>query len=129
MAVRKKSAADGSVIVCANLLQDQIFRLPDGRQVTLKGIKSTHLVDPDGHPALGQYGRTTLPAADWEALLRLYGNMEIFARGLVFAQTDTASADDEAADRAELRNGLEPVDVETDSRLKSVPADAPGRGA
>lgn len=125
--VKKKT---GTVIVCANLLQDQMFRLPGGRTVTLKGVKSSHLVDPDGHPALGQYGRTSLREDDWNTLIKLYGTMEIFTRGLVFAQADTASADDEAADRSELRNGLEPVDVEKDARIKSSPADKqPGQAA
>jgi len=118
------------VIVCANLLQDQMFRLPGGRTVTLKGVKSSHLVDPDGKPALGQYGRTSMTAEDWEELVRAYGRMAIFTRGLVFAQADAASADDAAADRAELRNGLEPVDVEKDARIKSRPAGKqPGKAA
>ena len=37
--------------------------------------------------------------------------MEIFKSGLIFAQARKADAVDEADERAELRNGLEPVDV------------------
>ena len=121
MATAKKKTA--TVVVCANLLQDQMFRLPDGRVITLKGVKSSHLMDPDGKPLLGQYGRTVLRTDDWDALVKRYGSMGIFQKGLVFAEPDAASADDAAADRSELRNGLEPVNVDTDAKLASSPAD------
>lgn len=92
-------------------------------------MKVSSLVGVDGRPLGSQYGRTVLPVEDWEALKQQYGRLRIFERGLVFEERDEASATDAVADRADLRNGLEPVDVENDPAVQSTPADTTGVGA
>lgn len=53
--------------------------------------------------------------------------MEIFRNGLIFAQARKADALDAANERAELRHGLEPVDVESDGNgAKTTPFDGTG---
>jgi hypothetical protein len=128
MATAKKKSST-TVVVCFNSFHDRMFRLAGGRTVTLHGVKVSSLVGVDGRPLGSQYGRTVLPVEDWEALKQQYGRLCIFERGLVFEERDEASSADAAADRADLRNGLEPVNVETDPSVKSTPADTTGAGA
>lgn len=128
MATAKKKSST-TVVVCFNSFHDRIFRLNDGRKITLHGVKVSSLVGVDGRPLGSQYGRTVLPVEDWEALKQQYGRLRIFERGLVFEERDEASATDAVADRADLRNGLEPVDVENDPAVQSTPADTTGVGA
>ena len=61
---------------------------------------------------VGAFGLTRVNADDWAYIEKTYGpHMEIFKSGLIFAQARKADAVDEADERAELRHGLEPVDV------------------
>lgn len=128
MATAKKKSST-TVVVCFNSFHDRMFRLASGRTVTLHGVKMSSLVDVDGRPLGSQYGRTVLSVEDWEALKQQYGRLRIFERGLVFEERDEASAADAVADRADLRNGLEPVNVNADPSVKSTPADTAGAGA
>lgn len=128
MATAKKKSST-TVVVCFNSFHDRIFRLTNGRTVTLHGVKASSLVGVDGRPLASQYGRTNLPVEVWEELKKMYGRLRIFERGLIFEERDEASAADAAADRADLRNGLEPVNVATDPSVQSTPADTTGAGA
>lgn len=128
MATAKKKSST-TVVVGFNSFHDRIFRLNNGRKITLHGVKVSSLVGVDGRPLGSQYGRTVLSVEDWEALKQQYGRLRIFGRGLVFEERDEASAADAAADRADLRNGLEQVDVNADTSVKSTPADTTGAGA
>ena len=128
MATAKKKSST-TVVVCFNSFHDRIFRLSSGRKITLHGVKVSSLVGVDGRPLAPQYGRTVLPVEDWEALKMQYGRLRIFELGMVFEERDEASSADAAADRADLRNGLEPVNVATDPSVQSKPADTTGTGA
>lgn len=75
-----------------------------------------------GRAAVGAFGLTRVNADDWAYIEKTYGpHMEIFKSGLIFAQARKADAVDEADERAELRNGLEPVDVENDPKAQTEP--------
>jgi hypothetical protein len=61
----------------------------------------------------GLYGKTEIPAADWEALVKEHGKTKLFRNELIIAADDFASAEDMARERIEKRHGREPVDTET----------------
>ena len=44
--------------------------------------------------------------------MKQYGHLKIFQNGFCFATKKKADAQEEAENRDDLRNGLEPVDVE-----------------
>ena len=74
---------------------------------------------------VGAFGLTRVNADDWAYIEKTYGpHMEIFKSGLIFAQARKADAVDEADERAELRNGLEPVDVENDPKAQTEPLES-----
>ena len=98
-----------TVVVCACLPTDQLFNIGGGAVVRLKGVPCTHLVDMDGKPVFGKFGRTVLPREQWEQLKKIYGHMAMFQRGQVFAEKTAADADAHAAEMAETRHGMEPI--------------------
>ena len=99
-----------TVVVCANLPTDQLFNIGGGVVVRLKGVPCTHLVDMDGNLVFGKFGRTVLPREQWEQLKKIYGHMAMFQNGQVFAEKSEADADAHAAEMAETRHGMEPLD-------------------
>ena len=114
--------ADGYVMVCLNRPTGIKFALPGGKIVRING----NAVDLKGRDMgvlpIGAYGMTMVREEDWEAIKATYAaSMPIFARGLIFAQSDMASAVDEAKDKSGLRNGLEPIDP-TQTHTKGVQA-------
>ena len=74
------------------------------------------------------FGLTEISADDWSYIEKTYGpHMELFRNGLIFAQARKADALDAADERAELRHGLEPVDVESGRKdAKTTPFDGKG---
>ena len=103
--------AEGYVMVCLNRPTGIKFTLPNGKTVRING----NAVDLKGKDMVvlpvGSYGMTMISKEDWEAIQKKYASsMPIFAQGLIFAPADTASALDEAKDKAELRGGLAPID-------------------
>lgn len=116
----RKSAS--KVYVYANLPHGQSFGL-SGKTVTLAGYPISHLLGPDGAFAPGgKYGVTEVDAEDWEEIKRLFGRMKIFASGLVFAAPSREAGDRMAAERGQLRHGLEPVDPD---KTETQPAKPP----
>lgn len=103
--------AEGYVMVCLNRPTGIKFTLPNGKTVRING-NAVDLKGKDmGVLPVGSYGMTMISKEDWEAIQKKYASsMPIFAQGLIFASADTASALDEAKDKAELRGGLEPID-------------------
>jgi hypothetical protein len=89
------------------------FSLPGGKTVLIKG-NAHHLRGREkGVLPVGGFGLTPVDQADWEEIQRVYGRMEIFKNGMIFAQDSRAKATDESDEKAELRHGREPVDPAT----------------
>ena len=84
--------------------------------------------DAKGILPVGAFGLTEICADDWSYIEKTYGpHMELFRNGLIFAQARKADALDAADERAELRHGLEPVDVESGRKdAKTTPFDGKG---
>ena len=113
-----------TVVVCACLPTDQLFNIGGGAVVRLKGVPCTHLVDMDGKPVFGKFGRTVLPREQWEQLKKIYGHMAMFQNGQVFAEKSEADADAHAAEMAEIRHGMEPLDPNATHAQAVQPSEA-----
>lgn len=88
------------------------FTMPGGRSVHING-NAAHLRGQEmGILPVGAYGITMVNADDWEYIKKRYGGMTIFKSGLIFARDKKADAAAKARERAELRNGYEPIDPE-----------------
>lgn len=110
------------VYVFANLESGQSFKLPGGQIVTIEGMPVSRLKKPDGgFFSGGKYGVTTVDAAAWAEVVRVYGKMKMFTNKLVFAAPSLDRGKAMARELGGLRHGLEPVDPENDKRLKSRP--------
>ena len=108
-----------TVMVALNRTTGITFPMPDGRKVLIEGNAASLRGKEKGVLPVGAFGLTRVNADDWAYIEKTYGpHMEIFKSGLIFAQARKADAVDEADERAELRNGLEPVDVENRSRAR-----------
>ncbi len=107
-----KASSTNTVAVALNRATGIQFALPDGRTVVING-NAAHLRGREkGVLPVGAFGLTVVSAADWEYIKKTYGGMEIFQNGLIFAAERKADAAAEAAEKAELRHGIEPVDPE-----------------
>ena len=113
-----------AVVVCACLPSDQLFNIGGGVVVRLKGVPCTHLVDMDGNPVFGKFGRTVLPREQWEQLKKIYGHMAMVQNGQVFAEKSEADADAHAAEMAEIRHGMEPLDPNATHAQAVQPSEA-----
>ena len=117
-----RATGPDTVMVALNRATGISFRMPDGRRVLIEGNAASLRGREKGVLPVGAFGLTRVNADDWACIERTYGpHMEIFRSGLIFAQTCKAGAVDEADERAELRHGLEPVDVENDPRARTEP--------
>ena len=76
----------------------------NGNAVNLKGKAK-------GILPIGGYGMTMVPRAQWEEVKRLYGRIAFFKNNLILEANDKASANDMADEYAEVRHGMEPVNV------------------
>lgn len=108
-----RASGTAMVAVALNRATGIQFALPDGRKVIINGNAAGLRGKEKGVLPVGAYGLTMVSASDWEYIKKTYGGMEIFQHGLIFAAQRKADADDEAAEKAELRHGLEPVDPES----------------
>ena len=111
-----------TVMVALNRTTGITFPMPDGRKVLIEGNAASLRGKEKGVLPVGAFGLTRVNADDWAYIEKTYGpHMEIFKSGRIFAQARKADAVDEADERAELRNGLEPVDVENDPKAQTEP--------
>lgn len=107
----KKSTSQNTVFVYANLPHGQSFRLPGDTTVTLKGYPVSKLRDENGHALpTGKYGITEVPADQWAAVTKVYGELTVMQSGLIFVAPTREAGDAMAAERQGLRHGLEPAD-------------------
>ena len=117
----RDTAARNTVLVALNHPQGIDFELADGRRVRIAGNAAGLRGREKGVLPVGAYGLTEIPAADWEAVTARYGDMPVFASGLIFAARSSDEAGAEAADKAALRHGREPVNPDA---VNTRPADA-----
>lgn len=115
-AAPKKQAAevehDDTVCVALNRPTGIKFPMPDGSFVEIKGNGAPLIGQETGKLPIGAYGLTIIKASDWDYIVKNFGGMKIFSEGLCFATKKKADAKEEAESRDDLRNGLEPVDVD-----------------
>ena len=111
-----------TVVVCSNWPMNHVFEVLDNRgmvqKIVIKG-NGTHLKGlASGILAVGAYGITTnVPKEAWEQIKVRYQDDPRIKNGLIFASTHS-KARKEAAERSELRNGLEPIDPKETNRTK-----------
>ena len=112
--------ADNTVCVALNRPYGLYFRMPDGRKVELNGNGCSLIGKDKGILPVGTYGLTIIKAEDWEYILKTYGGMRLFRNGLCFATDNREDTQEEAKDRNDLRNGLEPVNPERTQTKEAV---------
>lgn len=110
-----------TVCVALNRPLGLVFTMPDGREVEINGNGESLRGQEMGILKPGSYGLTIIKADDWEYIIKQYGHLKIFQNGFCFATKKKVDAQEEAENRDDLRNGLEPVDVE-----KTVTKEAKG---
>ena len=94
------------------------------RRVKLNGNAANLIGQPKGILPVGGFGLTEISVDDWEAIKATYGRMEIFKNGLCFAHDKRNDTLAEADEKAELRHGREPIQVEgPEAESKTAPAD------
>lgn len=103
------------VTVLCNMPSGISFTLPDGKRITFNGYPVSNLVGPDGEalPA-GRYGITEgVNREDWEWIRKTYAECAFFKEGqeLILATDKPEEARAMLLDRANVRHGLEQVDV------------------
>ena len=124
---KKAGATAGSNTVVVALCHPHgIQFILDGgkRRIKLNGNAANLAGQPKGILPIGGFGLTEISKADWEAIKATYGKMEIFKNGLCFAHEKKSDTLAEADEKAELRHGREPINVEgEDKDSKSEPVD------
>lgn len=102
--------AKDTVIVASNHVKTLVFRLPGGRRVSIAGNTAGLVGLPKGQVPAGAYGFTEVAKADWDYIKAGWADFEPIKNGLLFAASDRGRAEDEAKEKAALRNGHEPVE-------------------
>jgi hypothetical protein len=103
------ASGDDRVCVAVNLPRGISYMLGK-RMVTLAGSGSA-LVDTAGGrliPPPGTYGLTMVDKADWEEIVKRYGESVPFKAGLIFSAGGEAATGREALGRSGVRHGYEP---------------------
>ncbi|HHQ6627103.1 TPA: hypothetical protein ACSTL5_003616 [Serratia fonticola] len=135
---RKTTASEGAVSLSQgnNNMSDSVhvrlkhphgivFDISKGKKVALYG-SDFHLRGLEKGTLTCGFGKTVVPAADWEEVLAMYPDLvaDLVRKGTLVHQADAASADDNAADNRGVKHGREPVDTKNDKTIKTeeVPA-------
>ena len=118
-------ASGKTVIVALNRVQGIDYPMPDGRVVSINGNATGLRGQPTGVLPIGEFGLTEVREDDWLYIEKTWSETRLFKSGLIFASTKgEKDAKAEAKERAELRNGLEPVDTE---KTATEPVTNPGQ--
>ena len=101
------------VTICSNWPLDHIFKVMDNSgklvRVRINGNASNLRGEVSGVLPIGAYGFTpNVPIEVWEQIKTRYKDDPRIRDGLIFAASK-GSAADEAEERKDLRNGLEPI--------------------
>ena len=97
-----------------------IFDLSNDRKVALQG-SDFHLRGLEKGVLTCGFGKTVVPAKDWQEVLETYPHMvkDMERKGTLIYENDSASADDHAEDNKAVKHGREPVDVKNDKTIKT----------
>lgn len=91
------------------------FALKDKRVVTING-SNIGIVHRGVRTPLrvGEFGKTIIPASDWDQIVGMYGHKAMFKNGFIAAFDNEKYADGWVAERCgQVRHGLDPVDTTT----------------
>lgn len=117
MAVRSKKTAETAsanvpnfVLVVSHLHHDLTFILPKRKRVLITGTSSYLRGKEMGVIPVGTAAFTKVDREDWEYITKHWVKFEPLVNGLIYASKDEESAKAEATEKAELRDGFEPVD-------------------
>ena len=122
-AEKKIVETDTTVCVALNRPIGLKFDMPDGRVVEINGNGEPLRGKEQGILTPGSFGLTIINAEDWEYILKTYGHLKIFTNGFCFAARKKTDAEEEAENRDDLRNGLEPVDVKATKTKEATEQD------
>lgn len=89
-------------VVC-ELNQGVQFDLANGEKVTINGWKAQAL---DGV----KFKITELEQAVWDEVLKVYGHMDMFVQGFIYANTTKAKARDQAEERLGEKRAIDQLD-------------------
>ena len=90
-----------------------------GEQVRLKGYAVPFGKIPN-YPIIGDFGLTEVKREFWEKWKEQNSKFELLTKGLIFMHGEKASVEAYAAEHAELKCGLEPLDPAGDNRVDKV---------
>lgn len=110
--VTTKRKAGNTVIVAYNGVHAQLFEVPDGnttKQVIINGNNADLIGKSKGELYAGGFGLTEVDKEAWDWIKEAYKEWGPIKNGLMFAST-ADKVSDEAKERADLRNGYEPLD-------------------
>jgi hypothetical protein len=111
---------DDTVCVALNRPMGLNFPMADGSVVSINGNGEPLRGQEMGILTPGSYGLTIIKEEQWNYILQKYGHLKIFQNGFCFACKKKADAQEEAENRDDLRNGLEPVNVEQTATKEAV---------
>ena len=121
--INQPSAGAGrTVVVALNRAQGLDFPMPDGRIVSIAGSNAGLRGQMTGVLPIGEFGLTEIAEQDWLYIAKTWGEWRLFKNGLIFAQSKQADAQAEAKEKAELRNGFEPIDPERQAKTEPMKA-------
>lgn len=120
--VQPSAGAGRTVVVALNRAQGLDFPMPDGRVVSIAGSNAGLRGQMTGVLPIGEFGLTEIAEQDWLYIAKTWGEWKLFKNGLIFAQSKQADAKAEAKEKAELRNGFEPIDPERQAKTEPIKA-------
>lgn len=110
------AAAGNTVLVAYNGVQAQAFDVPMNngakKRVIINGNNADLVGKPRGELYAGGYGLTAIDRDVWEWIKKNYAQWGAIKNGLMFATTEESAAA-EIKERAELKNGFEPLKRES----------------
>lgn len=86
-------------------------KLPHGLVLTVGG-KSVTLAGSNSSRIIGGYGLTSVDKDFFDAWSKEFASFVPLKNGLIFAQDSGAKAEGQAREQADLKSGLEPLDIE-----------------
>lgn len=93
-----------NVIVGCKLPHGLIIKTASGQSVTLNGANSSKII--------GGYGLTPVDKEFFDAWKAEYASFEPLKNNLIFEQATERSAVSQATEQAEVKSGLEPLDLD-----------------
>ncbi len=117
-ASKTATAVSDSVVIALNSAHGIEFDISGNRKVRINGNAEGLRGKDKGHIPVGAFGLTVVKRADWEEVKKRYHKMRVFRSGLLVEATSKTEAEEEAEERKDTRNGLEPIDPNKDPQLR-----------